>query len=391
VDNANRRKSRSVIKESDMLKSSVILSFIAGFLFLSTFPAFPQVSRKKSIDHDIAVIAVSFAVTVQDRRGRAVNDLAREDFTVLENGEKKEITYFSRDFEAPLSLTVLLDVSGSMALLNKMEECKKVLAFLAAFLMGPQDEISLLIFADGEVEVAVDFSRTREDFLSVLEKTEAYGQTALNDAVAVSPEYANRGTNEKRALLLITDGVENDSQYSYEQAVEIAGRVDVPIYTIGYKIPMSETVLKKYKRISDLTPFGIMTSLESFSEATGGRAFFLTQPEELRPVFIQIKQELSYQYILGYTSHSDPTGGFRQIDVIPSKRRFRVRTREGYYSGDKSPEKLPERSEAAQGVDGKRGSQDATGSQKDPGGEYIFKKKGDGRSGYKPASPHREA
>lgn len=328
------------------LKAIQVLSLFCGSLFLAALAAFSQEPQKKSIGHDIDVIAVSIAVTVEDRRGRAVNDLTQEDFTVLENGEKKKITYFSRDFEAPLSLTVLLDVSGSMVLQDKLKECKQVLTFLAQSLMGPRDEISLLIFADGEVEVAVDFSRSREDFLSVLEKTEAYGQTALNDAVAVSPEYANKGINEKRALLLITDGIENDSQYSYEQAVEIAGRVDVPIYTIGYKIPLSEQVLNKYKRTPALTPSGIMGSLENFSEATGGRAFFLNQPEELRPVLIRVKQELSYQYILGYTSHSDPGGGFRKIDVMTSKRRFRVRTREGYYSGEKSSAEVSARLEA---------------------------------------------
>ncbi|MFC2170064.1 VWA domain-containing protein, partial [Acidobacteriota bacterium] len=84
--------------------------------------------------------------------------------------------------------------------------------------------LSLLIFADGEVEVAVNFSKNKSDFLAVLEKTEAYGQTALNDAVAISPEFANKGDNEKRALLLITDGIENDSQYSFDQAVDIARR-----------------------------------------------------------------------------------------------------------------------------------------------------------------------
>ncbi|GEM_PF-248324 len=372
------------------MKYARIFLFISLSFSLLNRPVFSQESRKKTIGHDVAVIAVSFAVTVQDRRGRSVNDLTREDFSVFENGEKREITYFSRDFEAPVSLTVLLDVSGSMALLNKLEECKKVLAFLAASLMRPCDEISLLIFADGEVEVAVDFSRSRRDFVSVLEKTEAYGQTALNDAVAVSPEYANKGTNEKRALLLITDGIENDSQYSYDQAVEIAGRVDVPIYTIGYKIPLSEQVLRKYKRIPALTPSGIISSLESFSNATGGRAFFLTQPEELRPVFIRIKQELSYQYILGYTSHSDPNGGFRQIDVTTSKRRFKVRTREGYYSGDKLTEDVRPRADAVGKTPGEGELKVAADFRLNPHGEYFGEKRNEERFGYQPESVHQE-
>jgi VWFA-related protein len=297
-------------------------------------PSFSQETKKKELTHEVAVTAVSIAVTVQDKKGRYINDLTKEDFSVYENNQKKAITYFSHDFEAPLSLTVLLDVSGSMALQDKLKESREALFQLIKVLLEDRDEVSLLIFADGDVEVAVNFSRDKTEFLAVLEKTEAYGQTALNDAVAVSPEFANKGRNEKRALLLITDGIENDSQYSYEQAVEIARRVDIPIFTIGYKIPLSEQYLKKYKRSDGLTSSSIVTSLESFSEATGGRAFFVNQSHELNAAVRTIKKELSHQYIIGYTSYTDPKNEYREIKVVTKKKKHRVRTREGYYSGE---------------------------------------------------------
>jgi VWFA-related protein len=194
-----------------------------------------------------------------------------KDFTVYENNKKKPLTYFMHDFGAPLSLTVLLDVSGSMALENKLGECKAALRHLATKLLRPRDEIALLIFADGQVEVAAKHSADKEEFLRELDKTEAYGQTALNDAVAVSPEFATRAKNEKRALLLLTDGIENDSQSTPEQALEIARRVDVPIYTIGYKIPRSEQMLQAHKRSAGLTAAGIVATLDKFSAATGGK------------------------------------------------------------------------------------------------------------------------
>jgi VWFA-related protein len=168
-----------------------------------------------------------------------------------------------------------------------------------------------------------------------LERTEAYGQTALNDAVGVSPDFANKGNNEKRALLLITDGIENDSEYSPQQAVEVARRVDIPIYTIGYKIPLGEQFLKKYKRSKGLTASGITESLERFSEATGGKAFFVNQILDLKHAMRLIKQEMSHQYILGYTSHTNPDNEYRKIKVVTKKKSYKVRTREGYYSGEK--------------------------------------------------------
>ncbi|MFB0564333.1 MAG: VWA domain-containing protein [Candidatus Aminicenantaceae bacterium] len=315
--------------------STVLILLLMAMISLSSLLSFSQEKKSKGIVHDISVSAISIAVTVQDKKGRYINDLTEEDFNIYENNEKKDITYFSYNFEAPLSLTVLLDVSGSMALQDKLKESKEALYYLIKYLLDRHDEVSLLIFADGEVEVAVNFSNDKNNFLTILEKTEAYGQTALNDAVAVSPEFANKGNNEKRALLLITDGIENDSRCSHEQAVEVARRVDIPIYTIGYKIPLNEQYLKKYKHSPALTSSNIVYALERFSEATGGKAFFINQAGELRLALRKIKNELGHQYILGYTSYRDPKNEYRKIKVITSNKKHIVRTREGYYSGQR--------------------------------------------------------
>ncbi len=281
------------------------------------------------------VSAISLAVTVQNKSGKYINDLTIEGFSIYENEEKKEITYFSHDYKAPLSLTILLDVSGSMALQDKLKESKEALHYFASNLLDDCDELSLLIFSDGEVEVVVRFSNDKNAFFNVLEKTEAYGQTALNDAVAVSPDFANKGSNEKRAILLITDGIENDSLFSPDQAVEVARRVNILIYTIGYKIPLSEQFLKKYKSSPSLTTSGIVDSLDKFSVATGGEAYFINQVNELKAALRTIKKDLSHQYILGYTSYKDPKNEYRKIKIVTSKKQYVVRTREGYYSGEK--------------------------------------------------------
>jgi len=303
--------------------------------FISLSSAFPQEKKDKDISYDVEVSAITIAVTVQDGKGRFINDLSREDFNIFENDEKRELTYFQHDFEAPLSLTILLDVSGSMALQDKLKESKEALHHLIKHVFHSRDEYSLLIFADGDVEVASKFTNNKGDLLSILDQTEAYGQTALNDAVAVSPDFANKGSNEKRALLLITDGIENDSQYSHEQAIEIARRVDIPIYTIAYKIPLSAQFLKKYKHSPALTPSNIIYSLDRFSKATGGEAYFINTVNEMRSAFRQIKKELSHYYILGYTSHTNTGQEYRKIKVTTSSKRHKVRTREGYYSGEK--------------------------------------------------------
>ncbi len=321
------------------------VSLLSLFQLVAGSPAsaFIQGEKRQEISHAVSVTAVTLAVTVQDGKGRAVTGLEAEDFVVYENGKRKKINYFSQDFGAPLSLTVLLDVSGSMAVQDKLEESKEALRYLVESLLDGEDEISLLIFADGEVEVASPFSAGKERFLNMLDRTEAYGQTALNDAVAVSPEYASRGGREKRALILITDGVENDSQYSPEQAVEAARRVDVPLYAVGYKIPMSERFMEKYKHRPDLTPSRIISSLSRFSKATGGKAFFPDRPLALKNSLRLVVRELTHQYILGYTSYSDPSEEYRRVKVICLKKKYKVRAREGYYSGDKREREEPPR------------------------------------------------
>jgi len=291
--------------------------------------AFAQDNVKDQTVHEYVVRAITLAVTVQDSRGRYVNNLAEKDFTIYEDNKKKPLTYFMHDFGAPLSLTVLLDVSGSMALQSKLADCKAALHDLATRLLRPRDEIALLLFADGQVEVAAKHATDKTEFLRVLDKTEAYGQTALNDAVAVSPEFATRAKNEKRALLLLTDGIENDSQATPEQALEIARRVDVPIYTIGYKIPLNEQ-LAAHKKASGLTAAGIVETLDKFSKATGGKAWFLNEPTDLASVVQEIRNEQAHQYIIGYTSYQDTSDLYRWIRVTTPNYKHKIRTRQGY-------------------------------------------------------------
>jgi VWFA-related protein len=313
------------------MKSKVLVMFISACLAAAWPPpaSFAQEKVQDQVSHEYVVRAITLAVTVQDSKGRYVNGLAEKDFTIYEDNKKKPITYFMHDFGAPLSLTVLLDVSGSMALENKLEECKAALRDLATRLLRPRDEIALLLFADGQVEVAAKHSTDKSEFLRVLDKTEAYGQTALNDAVAVSPEFATRAKNEKRALLLLTDGIENDSQATPEQALEIARRVDVPIYTVGYKIPRNEQ-LAAHKRSSGLTATGIVETLDKFSRATGGKAWFLNESTDLAAVVQEIRNEQAHQYIIGYTSYQDTSDLYRWIRVTTPNYKHKIRTRQGY-------------------------------------------------------------
>lgn len=318
-----------ISRNSTIWPARLALIFVLFFPLIASGQEKTGQVRVEKPAYKVTVNAVTLAVTVQDSRGRYINNLEEADFIIYENGEKKTITYFQHDETAPLSLTVLLDVSGSMALDNKFEECRQALRILAEKVLSPSDEVALLVFADGEVEVAASHSTDKKAFLAALDEEEAYGKTALNDAVAASPQYAIRAKNEKRALLLITDGLENDSQTSPEQAMDIARRVEVPIYVIGYKIPRAEEILARHKKSVSQTPTGIIQTLDLFAAATGGRAFFLNNMEELLAYMYEIKKEQSHQYIIGYTSYREDDR-YRRLLVITRKGNYRIRTRQGY-------------------------------------------------------------
>jgi Ca-activated chloride channel homolog len=298
-------------------------------LAVAARPALGQ-EKAPGITHQVLVQGITLSVTVQDHTGRFINDLERSDFAVLEDGRKKEITYFQHDFSAPVSLTVLLDVSGSMALQDKLADCREALRTLVTSWLSPRDEVALLVFADGQVEVAAPRAVDKTLFLAELDKALGFGRTALNDAVAVSSEYANLSHCEKRAVLLLTDGIENDSQTTPDQALAIARRVDMPIYTIGYKVPLSERALQAHKRKAGATPAGLIDDLRKYSEATGGKSFILDAPPQLKSALGEIRRELSHQYLLGYTSYKESGNGYRSLQVLTSRSRYRVRTRQGY-------------------------------------------------------------
>jgi len=311
-------------------KATARIFLAAAVLLGSAAPVLLQEKPQPLRGYGVTVTSVTLAVTVTDKKGRYVNDLTEADFAVAENGVSQKITHFRHDSGAPLSLAILLDVSGSMALEDKMADCREALKRFVSGVLRPYDEAALLLFADGDVEVASGYDENKSGLLDVLAKTEAYGKTALNDAVAVSPEFARKGRNEKRALLLITDGIENDSQYSPSEASEIAREVEVPIYTIGYKLPLSDQLLAKHKRVPGMTPSGIIESLESFSRATGGKAFFADTLEGLNAALQEIRAETGHQYILSYTSYAEPEDGFQKIRVTTKNPKHIVRTREGH-------------------------------------------------------------
>jgi Ca-activated chloride channel family protein len=270
----------------------------------------------------VDVDLVLLHATVTDSANKYVTGLRQQDFRVWEDKIEQRIEYFFAE-NVPLSIGIIFDISGSM-------ETKLAPAVAAAntFLrMGDSDDEYFLIQFSDEPKLAQDFTTDIAKLQSRLLLTRAKGSTSLYDALYLGLEKVNRGTNARKALLLITDGQDNHSRYSFSDVREFAREHDVQIYSIGI--------------VDDGNPQGSgyrgRAVLEDLANLTGGRAFFPPSVYDLESICAQIGVDLKNQYVLGYRSlnHSND-GKWRKIQVkinrFQGMPRLSVRAKSGYYA-----------------------------------------------------------
>jgi len=274
----------------------------------------------------VSVSLVQVTATVKNRMGKIVTDLGKDDFTIYENGEKQKILEFANARGLPKRILVLLDVSGSMRIQNKIGVAKKGLAALVNSL-HKDDELALVLFADGNIEIVSNYTTDRDTILEKLNDVYAFGKTALLDAVRAAPSLARIEENFQRSMLLITDGIDNASEVTIEQALDAARKVDLPIYALGFDpYPGRE-----------IRPFGerkkAIQALTVLAEDTGGRFTLIGNSAEMLSGLDQMKRDLESQYLLGFISNAQSSDHQHRIEVR-SNWGYDVRARQGYYVAD---------------------------------------------------------
>jgi Ca-activated chloride channel family protein len=273
--------------------------------------------------HEVRMVLLPTSVT--DKRGRNITDLERDDFRLYENDRPQPIRFFATEAREPISIAFVLDVSGSMRQMGKIEHAKEAIRFFVDQLHA-DDRFALICFADDQVDWITEFTSDRARFLDRLGVQDGYGQTALNDAIAASPGLVDASADGRKAIVLITDGVDNASLLEIGEAVEVARRVPVPVYTIGFLSVATEMLPKD----------SVQTNLEVLdfvSHETGGKLFAVDDPDDLKEAVARVDSELRHQYLLGYYSRpGDHDGEYRSIRVEAGPRRWEVRTRRGYYA-----------------------------------------------------------
>ena len=261
-------------------------------------------------------------VTITDPMNRLVTGLDKENFALFEGKDQQDIRHFSSE-DAPVSLGVIFDMSGSMS--SKIERAREaVIEFFKT--ANPQDEFFMITFADKPEEIS-DFTQSIEDIQGKLVYTVPKGRTALLDAIYLGVSKMRQAKYPKKSLLIISDGGDNHSRYTEGEIKSVVKEADLLIYAIG--------IYDRYMSTPEeqLGP-ALLTDL---TELTGGRAFTIDNPNDLADVATKIGIELRNQYVLGYRPKNPAHDGkWRKIKVklIPPKGLppLRVYARTGYYA-----------------------------------------------------------
>lgn len=315
-----------------LLSASVLASALAvpvPALAQEAGPKLQQSVRKKpreehghpgrTIKVDVNLVLVP--VTVTDDRGRVVSGLRRDNFSIYDDKQQRAIMSFSNE-DAPFSVGLVFDTSGSMR--DKMDKARlRARAFWQA--ANPEDEAFLVTFSN-RPELRVGFTRDFADIQSALLFAAPKGTTALIDAVYLAMRRLKSANNLRKALLVISDGGDNNSRYSEAELLRYAKEADVQIYGIGI-----------HEHPNSLEETSGPELLQELADATGGQHFMVQSANELPDIAARIGVALHDQYLIGYQppDGAEP-GKWRRIQVrlqapkgLPT---LRVYSRTGYYA-----------------------------------------------------------
>jgi len=339
-------------------------------LLLALLPiaAVPLMSQQApSISVDVRMVTMFAAV--RDKHAHLVNNLTKDDFVLEQDGRPQSITYFTRDSDFPLTLGLLVDTSMSQRrLLDQEREASHV--FLDHVLREDKDKAFVIHF-DYEVELLQDLTSSRQKLEASLDQLGAPqfsnsgggdssggdhdrhghsgGGTLLYDAIYLASNEITKKQQGRKALIILSDGVDRGSKESLRDCIETAERADTLVYSIlfadkeeyggnhgGYGGGHGGGMgggggHRRYPEES--RPDG-KKILEQISRETGGRFFEVTKKEPIDQIYTAIDEELRNQYAVGYTpDKADATPGYHKIHLVTKQKDLVVQTREGYYAG----------------------------------------------------------
>ncbi|MGD0508995.1 MAG: VWA domain-containing protein [Terriglobales bacterium] len=289
-------------------------------------PAQPENPAKSESDESVATIRsevneVRVVFTVTDRHGRYIKDLKSDDFRVIDDQKPAELRSFRSETDLPLQVGLLVDASNSVRDRFKFEQ-EAAIEFLNS-IIRPRYDKAFVVGFDATPEVTQDFTDNTENLSAGVRMLRAGGGTAMYDALYFACRDKLLKQDQvgpvRRAIILLSDGDDNLSHVTREEAIDMAQRAEVIVYTISTNISGTKGKGDKV--------------LERIAEATGGRAFFPFQMRDVSDSFVSIQEELRSQYAVAYKpANFVADGRYRTIEILAQDKGLKVRTRKGYYA-----------------------------------------------------------
>jgi Ca-activated chloride channel family protein len=266
---------------------------------------------------------VSVSAVVRDKKGKVVRSLQPKDFHVAEDGKDRKIVSLQSDANAPASIALLVDGSGSMALGGARRSSRHICDWVLSTLNKQKDDAALLSF-DTRLLTLREFSGSFDYVKAGLDEIGAWGATSIYDAIAGTSALVAERARNRRAVIVLTDGADNWSSYTPEEVAWIASTIDVPVYVFAVGDGVNAEA-------AAANPKAMYSPLADLARATGGDFFIANSPALAVTGITRLVDELRHQYLIAF--EPSQTQGMRRIEIRTRKADLRVSSRKWYAGG----------------------------------------------------------
>jgi VWFA-related protein len=271
---------------------------------------------------------VPVTAVVRDGRGRSVRNLSRDDFQVFEKGEPRKIVDFKVSDQGAVSLAILMDASGSMRVGAQVEASRRAVEHILSWVQPQADELGLFSF-DRDLQQEVGFTKDVDAIRAGLYRTKAVGLTSLYDAIEQTARRLADRPSPRRAVVVVTDGIDTSSALSPSDVSSLASAIDVPVYVIAVLSPLDHPGTTYAVPAAASSP--VATHLSNLAYWTGGELLMASTPAHASQAARAIITELRHQYLLAFESALAP--GWYPLEVRTRRSDLTVRARSGYFAG----------------------------------------------------------
>ncbi len=269
---------------------------------------------------------VTLSVLVEDKGGHPVAGLSRNDFEVFDSGERAGIVQFRSD-KVPINVAMLIDISGSMDVAAKWAEAREVVGHVASWVEPGRDRMALFAF-DTRLQELQPFTTSPSEVTRRLDVLRPFGSTSLYDAIAQTAQRLVVLGGPRRAVVVVTDGMDNSSRLNASEVSGIASSIDVPVYVIAVISAIDRPTGADHQFAGGALDAG---ALERLANWTGGRVFISSVPAQASMAARQIVTELRHQYLIAVEPSAQ--AGWHPLAVRTRQRNLVVRARSGYMAG----------------------------------------------------------